>query len=322
MLRTVPTGRDNVSGGGYNPPPERQRPQRDSNPCYSLERAVSWAGLDDRDQLSGAKASLRSGSAQAKVTGLCRVGLAGLASVGELGESAVMLSRPGVYVALLAVHIGSSACTDKKATGKTQVVPSAVVSAPAPPEVAPPAPADTDVTGTIKSLGCGKNATKQACRLLEDFSKGTRWNPTLPGGEGRWVGYTYTIKHGAEQRSAGLFWTKRIPTSQAGLGRLALKVGTGEFPATVAEHALKLIATLARGDQPSRRNQAAPFAEAFVPEKPFGTVATDGASIRFVATEEVLIRQSGRRVVLVAPTQASDGAAGDGRYSEYWLSNW
>ncbi len=25
------------------------RPQRDSNPCYSLERAVSWAGLDDGD---------------------------------------------------------------------------------------------------------------------------------------------------------------------------------------------------------------------------------------------------------------------------------
>jgi hypothetical protein len=25
------------------------RPQGDSNPCYSLERAVSWAGLDDGD---------------------------------------------------------------------------------------------------------------------------------------------------------------------------------------------------------------------------------------------------------------------------------
>ena len=27
-----------------------QRPQRDSNPCYSLERAVSWAWLDDGDE--------------------------------------------------------------------------------------------------------------------------------------------------------------------------------------------------------------------------------------------------------------------------------
>jgi hypothetical protein len=25
------------------------RPRRDSNPCYRRERAVSWAGLDDRD---------------------------------------------------------------------------------------------------------------------------------------------------------------------------------------------------------------------------------------------------------------------------------
>ena len=30
------------------------RPQGDSNPCYSLERAVSWAGLDDGDVLQGA----------------------------------------------------------------------------------------------------------------------------------------------------------------------------------------------------------------------------------------------------------------------------
>jgi len=28
---------------------DSQRPQGDSNPCYSLERAVSWAGLDDGD---------------------------------------------------------------------------------------------------------------------------------------------------------------------------------------------------------------------------------------------------------------------------------
>ena len=33
---------------------KRRRPQGDSNPCYSLERAVSWAGLDDGDVLQGA----------------------------------------------------------------------------------------------------------------------------------------------------------------------------------------------------------------------------------------------------------------------------
>lgn len=27
----------------------KKRPQRDLNPCYRRERAVSWAGLDDRD---------------------------------------------------------------------------------------------------------------------------------------------------------------------------------------------------------------------------------------------------------------------------------
>ena len=28
----------------------QKRPVRDSNPCYSLERAVSWTGLDERDR--------------------------------------------------------------------------------------------------------------------------------------------------------------------------------------------------------------------------------------------------------------------------------
>jgi hypothetical protein len=45
------------SSGGFslsNPVSVTQRPQGDSNPCYSLERAVSWAGLDDGDVSQGA----------------------------------------------------------------------------------------------------------------------------------------------------------------------------------------------------------------------------------------------------------------------------
>ncbi len=43
-LRVLPTGEKSSQKQGKN-----VRPQRDSNSCYSLERAVSWAGLDDGD---------------------------------------------------------------------------------------------------------------------------------------------------------------------------------------------------------------------------------------------------------------------------------
>jgi len=55
LLDASPTGPGSgpSSGPGGDEPAENlldlQRPQGDSNPCYSLERAVSWAGLDDGD---------------------------------------------------------------------------------------------------------------------------------------------------------------------------------------------------------------------------------------------------------------------------------
>src|SRR5688572_10379441 len=33
----------------------QKRPVRDSNPCYSLERAVSWTGLDERDRSNNSR---------------------------------------------------------------------------------------------------------------------------------------------------------------------------------------------------------------------------------------------------------------------------
>ncbi len=44
-LRVLPTDKKSSQKQGKN-----GRPQRDSNSCYSLERAVSWAGLDDGDR--------------------------------------------------------------------------------------------------------------------------------------------------------------------------------------------------------------------------------------------------------------------------------
>ncbi len=49
---------------------QKWRPRRDSNPCYSLERAVSWAGLDDGDVLSEARSILTTGRLGKRIIGI------------------------------------------------------------------------------------------------------------------------------------------------------------------------------------------------------------------------------------------------------------
>ena len=52
-----------------------KRPVRDLNPCYSLERAVSWTGLDERDipQNTNPNSTHKSESLSQKICRTCAV---------------------------------------------------------------------------------------------------------------------------------------------------------------------------------------------------------------------------------------------------------
>jgi hypothetical protein len=136
------------------------------------------------------------------------------------------------------------------------------------------------------------------------------------------VGNAIVREKGAEKKQLMVLWAKRMPTAQVGPQDLPLKVGTGSLPDDVQEHGFKMVRALSQGDSPSKRNQAKPLVEAFIPTTTRGAVATAGASVRLISEESVYLRQEGRKVLLFAPNLSQSATAGDGTYAEFWSSTW
>lgn len=244
--------------------------------------------------------------------------------------------KAAVPVAMLVVALG---CDDKKPKATAASAAPSVAAAPEPVKVAEaprPAPADIVLDPLFKDLKCerandgskDKNKKKTAaaktesCRVLGEFADASRWSAQTPAGEGRWIGQAFVREKGVETKQLLLLWAKTVPTSQVGPGDLPVRVGTGTLDSELIEHGFKMVAALHRGDQPSRRNQAQKSVESFVPSTNRGAVNTAGASVRLISEETVYLRQAGRKVLLVAPSQAQSAAPGDGTYAEFWRATW
>jgi hypothetical protein len=174
----------------------------------------------------------------------------------------------------------------------------------------------------LKELKCDKKSKSDTCRVLSDFASGTRWLAQMPAGEGRWIGNAFVREKGVDTRQLILLWAKQMPTSQVGPGDLPLRVGTGTLPEDLAEHGFKMVRALSSGDQPSKHNQARQQVESFLPTTHRGAVNTAGASVRLIAEQPTFLRQSGRKLVLVMPSQAANATPGDGTYAELWRATW
>jgi hypothetical protein len=216
------------------------------------------------------------------------------------------------------------ACDDKPtkktaASAAASVAEAPVVTAQPP---APRAPADVQLESYLKDLKCDKKATTDSCRILLEFAEGKRATFNMPSGEGRWVGNAYIREKGVEKKQITMFWAKRVPTAQVGPGDLPLKMGTGALSDDLLEHGMKMVRSLAQGDTPSKRNQARPVVEAFVPSTQRAAVNTQGASVRLISEETVYLRQSGRKLLMFAPNLSQSAATGDGTYAEFWVSTW
>ncbi len=237
-----------------------------------------------------------------------------------------MISRNGVTHLLVASLVVFSACDKPDAKKKSLAASSAtadVAPLPSVAPVAPPAPADMDIAALERDLNCAKSHNKQACRILKDFSQGQRFTGHTPSGEGRWVGSAVIVENGVESERPVVLWAKQVPTSQVGPGDLAVKVGFDFFPDELNPHAEKLVRTLPRGDQPSPKNQAFPFAKTFVPAKQRVIVNTVGQSVHVTSEDSIYIRVKPPRSVLLINTSSSRSAApGDGMYVELWLAVW
>ncbi|MGE5786333.1 MAG: hypothetical protein ACM3ZE_17170 [Myxococcales bacterium] len=229
--------------------------------------------------------------------------------------------------ATLCIGLASFGCEGAKArsdsSGAVSAAPSSAAVEPAkviePPR---PAPADLGLEPLIKSPTCDKNSQADSCRVVAEFAEGKRFIAQTPAGEGRWIGNAFVREKGIEKKQLLILWAKQVPTSQVGAGDLPVRVGMGTLDDELVEHGFKMVNALSRSDQPSKRNQARPAVDTFVPTTQRGAVNTAGVSVRLIAEEPIYLRQSGRKVVMVIPNQSSGAAPGDGTYAEFWRATW
>ncbi len=194
--------------------------------------------------------------------------------------------------------------------------------APSPAPVLPPAPADIDPEPYRKDLACTKRSTSDACRIVDEFAAAGPWTPSMPSGEGRWIGTAVKREKGQDRKETLLLFAKVMPTSQVSPGDLPLRMGFGSLPDDLRLNGEKLVRSLMRGDVPSRFNQALPVVEKFTPEVLRGAVKTAGKSVRLISEQPAHLRQVGRKVLIIQPAVAGSAAGGDGLYAELWLVTW
>jgi hypothetical protein len=227
-----------------------------------------------------------------------------------------------ISVALIAAS-GCDKADSKKKSSTPTATSANVEPLPSVAPVAPPAPQDMDVAALERDLNCAKTGPKLACRIIKDFSQSQRYTAHTPSGEGRWVGHAFVVVKGVESERELVLWAKVVPTSQVGPGDLAIKVGFDFFPDELKSHAEKLVRTLGRGDPPSPKNQAFPFAKAYIPAKQRVIVNTAGQSVHVTAEESIYLRaKAPRSVFIVNPSTSREAAPGDGMYAELWLADW
>ena len=184
----------------------------------------------------------------------------------------------------------------------------------------PAAPPDLDVEGLKKKLACGENARRQACRILSEFSAASRFEPRIPSGEGRWVGYAYPLEKDVKQPELIILSASQVPTSTVPPGELALRVGTGAMPDDKHDHGVKLANALSRGDTVPKSNAAAPYVKAWKPSFGSGTMNTSGSSVRLV-NQEAYLRLAGGKVLLVQ-LKLGKGGGPEGLAGEVWAASW
>lgn len=225
----------------------------------------------------------------------------------------------------IAFVVSTAACdsTQSNTAAATASASAAVAhSAAEPPAPPPPAPADLNLAALSDRLDCPKHTRQAACRIVAGFQKAGPWDWKRPARRARWIGYQYKVDKGVEKRELIILFAKEIPTEQAGLGAMTIRIGTGTFPQELMAHAERLVRARAGHHGPSPRNQAPRFLSDFEPEKDWSAIQTDGASVLTVEANPAYIREQDRVVYYVKPDDSGTAQPGDGIYAELWVATW
>jgi hypothetical protein len=238
------------------------------------------------------------------------------------------IARVIISVVVAAAAIG---CKNEQRTGSLAAQADAAIDAASQTEDAGPAivlPPDLDTKLLQQHLGCLHGRHGHACRIVREFSDGSRFGATIPSGGARWMGKAYRIDHGgAERADFAVVHAIGIPSANLGTADLPFKLGLDSLPKDKRKGAGKLLKALSHSERVPASNKTYPFVKDYVSDNARLAMATTGLSVRLLAEEAVFVRQSKVRQKLVVIRLKADAsgaplAGADGTYADLWPVTW
>jgi hypothetical protein len=203
---------------------------------------------------------------------------------------------------------------------------SAAAPAPTPAEPAPPPPNDLDVAALQKTLKCAQDAKSGPCAVLASFKACKEWNPVVPSGDGRWMGRGSVVEGGKTTNEITLLRSKRVPTTEAGVGQLPARIAVTAIPATekvAVEQAERAIRQFERHDVVPKSNAGLEFVKNLDSWPDAPARRTVGGQVLVVSPDGDTFVCQGPKQQLVVVRKAKGGSAtGDGTYAEVWATTW
>lgn len=190
-------------------------------------------------------------------------------------------------------------------------------------EPAKPPPDDLDVAPLEKALSCSAKSTTGACHVIEAAKTCKGWAGISPGGDGRWVGTSFTVAGKKVTEDTVVLRARTVPSKEVGKGQIPSRIGIEPLQADerLAPELAKVVRALARHDVPTKASPAV----AFIKDK---SDFTEGTAIHTRTNKVVVLGASGTEQTFVCEGDGQQllvigaKADGDGRYAELWPTSW
>src|SRR5262245_3818687 len=216
---------------------------------------------------------------------------------------------------------GATGATSTAAAPTTASAAVKVSAVPSSTEPVPPPPADLDIAGLQKALGCGGSAKSGPCGVLTGFASCKPWSADAPSGDGRWIGRGIEIDGKKTTEQVTVLRLRRVSLSEVGPGQLPARVGLGVIEkdeGNAYSEADRAIRALERTDVPPKSSptiahlkEMTQWTEAFV-------TRTSGGHVYGISQGGLYVCEGSKHELFLVRRASTRSGAGDGLYATVW----
>jgi hypothetical protein len=173
------------------------------------------------------------------------------------------------------------------------------------------------------ALKCAGSKAKP-CALLAKMATCAAWTPSVPSGDGRWLGRAWSVEGPTTTEMFVAMRVRNVPLTEIGPGQLNLKIALTELPKSEGnayDNADRALRSYERGDVP----RASPTLEYLKQRKDWPdapAVKTRGGQVFAVAQGGTYFCEGPRRTVLAVQLPETGRGSGNGLYAELWATTW